>query len=218
MEYQFFFDEMLQYLKKNQSGYLITLCDYARSSPQPKGALWFWTALNKQIGSLSSGCLEELLINLIKKNCFQNTPTFLLVHHLRQPGSQDDDLSFYRYQNEIPLLKLNDLIDEYDTYPLLPCGGSLLLLIEKINHFNCNIVSYYERLIAHLKNGEAATKKILFPHSQQKLALSNFYDEENKIYNDESHALFPSKISTTIPEEKKNHLFSKDKRRYYFIS
>jgi hypothetical protein len=168
-----FFQEMTTCLMEEprQAGYLVTLCDYAHSSPQPKGALWFYHP-RTPIGSLSSGCLERILAGLFEQNIFQSFPFFIYISQnktgqLNKTTLEKKSSGTFWYQSSLPFLSLTDFLPEDTQYSFLPCQGSLVLLIEKIyfdpkNAHDDYLFSFYQQMAHDLKTKKHRLKKISF--------------------------------------------------------
>jgi len=196
MDDALFFQKMTTLLMEEppQEGYLVTLCDYARSSPQPKGAMWFYH-IHTQIGSLSSGCLERILANLFEQQAFQQFPFFLRISQKNTSSHQEKkSTDTFWYQSFLPFLSLEDFLMDDTQYSFLPCQGSLVLLIEKIHfhrqypHAPC-LFSFYQKLTQDLAAKKNCQKKISFTATHE------------AIYTHEISLISPSPKETTIEIE-----------------
>ena len=119
-----------EWLEHGERVFLVTVLNTWGASPRPVGSLFAFNVDKvKQVGSLSGGCVEEDLIHFLEKKA-------LLL-------SLEKDTSANHNTQKSPLffLKLyGDKDGDRERY-LLPCGGTLELLIEPFfdneqhNHF-----------------------------------------------------------------------------------
>ena len=112
-------DAVTQWLNQAKTVWLCTIVKTWGSSPRPAGSMLAYQEECGVVGSLSGGCIEETLI--------------------RQFSAASSDLN--RLNN--PLLYDYSISGEDQAKYMLPCGGQLTILIERLNatphtvqHFN----------------------------------------------------------------------------------
>lgn len=163
------------WLEKNQFVFLVTVINTWGASPRPIGSLFAFNAqAQKQIGSLSGGCIEEHLIeHLVEK-----------MHLLTK--SQSDSFSSLK-----PFLKRYGA-DDKELNISLPCGGVLELLIEPLSsaedalHISTLLkrISKQQQVFRHLNfraTEASVVRSVLDKHelTQQSQVLQ--FDRENAV-------------------------------------
>jgi xanthine dehydrogenase accessory factor len=97
-------NQCLLWVKKGYQPFLATVVETYGSSPRPQGSLMAWCPEEGIVGSLSGGCIEEILITQLE--CGEvNTPS----------------------------LNIYGKTTEEQTRLQLPCGGHLKILLEQFN-------------------------------------------------------------------------------------
>lgn len=117
-----------EWLEQGDCVYFVTVLNTWGASPRPKGSLFAFNVDKvKQVGSLSGGCIEEDLVQYLGQM------SLALKHETSNSPSNSHSKSC------LPFLKrYGEKSEDKDRY-LLPCGGTLELLIEPIldsQHFD----------------------------------------------------------------------------------
>lgn len=159
-----------KWLQQGSLVYFVTVLETWGASPRPKGSLFAFN-INKQtqVGSLSGGCIEEDLLS------------FLLTHSENFNDSKKQPFTkIYGGKNT-----------DHNRY-LLPCGGSLKLLIEPL--FGEEDKQHISKIKEALVSNFPIARKLNF--TGNKLALNQMdtvessLREKTLVFNDETTELY----------------------------
>lgn len=143
------------WLEKGQAVYLITVINSWGASPRPIGSLFAFNAdEQKQIGSLSGGCIEDHLIQYLLEKM-----------HLAEKSQSS------RFASMKPFLKRYGA-DDKELNISLPCGGVLELLIEPLS--SAADALHVNTLLELLKNRQTVVRHVKFPVSEEPVIRSVF--------------------------------------------
>ena len=138
---------VVQWLKKQQSVFLVTVIHTWGASPRPVGSLFaFNLQEQQQVGSLSGGCIEEHLIQfLVEKS--QSEPALLKQPLLKQYGAADGDLVIS-----------------------LPCGGILEIHIEPLS--SLADIEHIDTLLNCLRKQQPVTRCVQYNDAEHTILRS----------------------------------------------
>lgn len=143
------------WLEKGQAAYLVTVINSWGASPRPIGSLFAFNAeKQKQIGSLSGGCIEDHLIQYLVEKM-----------HLAEKSQSS------RFAVMKPFLKRYGADDKDKELNIsLPCGGVLELLIEPLS--SAADALHVNTLLDRLKNRQTVVRHVKFLVSEESVIRS----------------------------------------------
>lgn len=169
-----------EWLEQGDRVFFVTVLNTWGASPRPVGSLFAFNVDNvKQVGSLSGGCIEEDLIQFLSRKS-------LVL-------SQEKDTST-KHNTKSPLyyLKLyGDNDGDRERY-LLPCGGTLELLIEPL--FDKRQYDHFLKIQEYLTSHKPIAREVNFQTTEVSYALVIEKIKHNKpqalVFNHDAHQLF----------------------------
>jgi xanthine dehydrogenase accessory factor len=111
----------LNWLKQGKPVWLSTITKTWGSSPMPAGTLMAYCSGNGMVGSLSGGCIEQDLLDQMEAGSL---------------GSSNE--------NQVPVELIYGQSEEDQKKFLLPCGGQLHLLVERLSPSEASIQHFTE--------------------------------------------------------------------------
>lgn len=121
-------ERIVEWLDQGESVYLCTVAQSSGSSPRSPGAMFAICDPNRHVGSVSGGCVEQDLMEKVET---------------------------YFPDTKFPILLSYGSVESTGERNLLPCGGQLQLLVERIEH-----PAPFRKLIEQLKHGQAMIRHI----------------------------------------------------------
>ena len=131
-----------EWLARDEKVFLVTVVTTWGASPRPPGSLFAYnSSLGMQVGSLSGGCIEDAL-----------------VEHLSLGNTQ------------YPFIKVfGDHPDDAQRY-MLPCGGTMSLLIEALDNTH---LSYISKIISTLDSRKWLKREVCLDTGQADIRVMN---------------------------------------------
>lgn len=170
-----------EWLEQGERVFFVTVLNTWGASPRPVGSLFAFNVDKvKQVGSLSGGCVEEDLIQFLAKKA--------LV--LKQEKDTSD--KYNNQKSPLYFLKLyGDKDGDRERY-LLPCGGTLELLIEPL--FDKCQYDHFLKIQTYLTAHKPIARVVNFLNSELSYALAVDKKIHNKsqvlVFNHDAPQLF----------------------------
>lgn len=163
-------ESALKWLAEGETIWLSTVLRTYGSAPRSPGALFAANNRGEYVGSLSGGCIEEDLLAKLKENWF----------------SQKSEMIIY-----------GEMSDHFRPNRQLPCGGTIDLLLERLEPTAANMI-YLQAMMQALTGKEKLIKKIKLGESAELIARS--LDQETPTAISEQDGII------TLPLEAENRI------------
>ena len=163
-------ESALKWLAEGETIWLSTVLRTYGSAPRSPGALFAANSRGEYVGSLSGGCIEEDLLAKLKENWF----------------SQKSEMIIY-----------GEMSDHFRPNRQLPCGGTIDLLLERLEPTAANMI-YLQAMMQALTGKEKLIKKIKLGESAELIARS--LDQETPTAISEQDGII------TLPLEAENRI------------
>jgi xanthine dehydrogenase accessory factor len=155
---------VLMWLKQGQSVWLSSITSTYGSSPAPSGTLMAYCETYGIAGTLSGGCIEEDLVEKMKKGILLN---------------ENDKPSF-------PIELVYGGSIEQQTRFSLPCGGQLHLLVEYLSPCNLTL-EHFSELELYLSKRELIGRKVAIDSGEMSIVNKDIRRGINRFLTGDNH-------------------------------